>query len=214
MSLKCGSAACRRRMPAEFAAQYTVGQEGTVNRPAYWRDQGERPHDHPNRTGNPRRSWNPKRFSPIPRSIINVVGPRFVSVGGGVYSPQRLQWSQDLTLHTAIEDAGGLDDFGSAEGGPPDPGRQDYPNLRSVAFWRKIRLKIPSCCRAIRCTCANNNHPLLCVSFPSPLPPFLSLRRPSSAQNGFFGFGRSNATPAPAVPAAPERPSHSHWGCF
>jgi hypothetical protein len=41
---------------------------------------------------------------------------RFVSVSGGVRQPQRLTWSPDLTLGSAIGNCAGLNDFGSPKG--------------------------------------------------------------------------------------------------
>ena len=40
---------------------------------------------------------------------------RSVTVGGGVKAPQRLPWSPDLTLKTAIDLCGGLDDFSNGK---------------------------------------------------------------------------------------------------
>jgi protein involved in polysaccharide export with SLBB domain len=95
----------------DFAVQYTVGQEGTVNVPLVGevKVSGLSPTQ-------VEREMQAKLVSgkifTHPTVIINVLaGSRFVSVGGGVKSPQRLQWSQDLTLHTAVSNAGGLDDY-------------------------------------------------------------------------------------------------------
>lgn len=107
-------------MPAEFAAEfsipYTVGQEGTVNVPLI----GEM--KVVGLTANQlERSIQNKliadKIFTKPTVIINVSQmARFVSIGGGVRAPQRVQWSQDLTLNTAIENVGGLDDYGKEKG--------------------------------------------------------------------------------------------------
>jgi protein involved in polysaccharide export with SLBB domain len=103
-------------LAAEFAVQYTVGQDGTVNVPLI----GEMKVS--GLTANEaERQVQAKLISDKifvhPTVIINIGGgARFVSVGGGVRAPQRLQWSQDLTLRTAIENAGGLDDYGNRKG--------------------------------------------------------------------------------------------------
>ena len=121
-------------LAAEFAIPYTVGQDGTVNIPLI----GEMKVS--GLTANQvEREIQAKLISEKifthPTVVINIGGAvRFVSVGGGVRAPQRLQWSQDLTLHTAIDNVGGLDDFGNPKGVKFDPGRQDYPNLRSARF--------------------------------------------------------------------------------
>jgi protein involved in polysaccharide export with SLBB domain len=48
----------------------------------------------------------------FPTATINVgVGTRFVTVGGQVRQPNRLSWSSDLTLLTAISAVGGGNDF-------------------------------------------------------------------------------------------------------
>jgi protein involved in polysaccharide export with SLBB domain len=103
-------------LAAEFAVQYTVGQDGTVNVPLIGEmkvlgltaSQVERAVQ--------AKLVSDKIFT-HPTAVINMAGgARFVSIGGGVRAPQRLQWSQDLTLRTAIENAGGLDDFGNKKG--------------------------------------------------------------------------------------------------
>jgi polysaccharide export outer membrane protein len=101
---------------AAFAVQYTVGQEGTVNVPLI----GEVKVNGLTATQVERaiqtRLVSEKIFT-HPTAIINIMaGSRFVAIGGGVHAPQRLQWSQDLTLRTAVDYAGGLDEFGSPKG--------------------------------------------------------------------------------------------------
>ena len=52
-----------------------------------------------------------------PTVLINVAqSTRYVSISGGVRAPQRLLWSADLTLSSAIGNCGGLSDFGSGRG--------------------------------------------------------------------------------------------------
>jgi protein involved in polysaccharide export with SLBB domain len=101
-------------LAAEYAVQYTVGPEGTVNVPLI----GEVKVNGLTAT-QVERAIQAKLISDKiftnPTAIISIAA-RFVSVGGGVKAPQRLQWSQDLTLHMAIDDAGGLDEFGSPKG--------------------------------------------------------------------------------------------------
>jgi protein involved in polysaccharide export with SLBB domain len=101
---------------ADFAVQYTVGQEGTVNVPFIGgvKVSGLTP-------AQVEREMQAKliagKIFTHPTVIINVLaGSRFVFVGGGVKSPQRLQWTQDLTLHTAVGSAGGLDDYADPKG--------------------------------------------------------------------------------------------------
>ena len=48
--------------------------------------------------------------------IVVSQAARFVSVGGAVRAPQRVPWNQDLTLATAIESAGGPDDYAQEKG--------------------------------------------------------------------------------------------------
>jgi hypothetical protein len=49
--------------------------------------------------------------------LVNVSqATRYVSISGGVRSPQRLSWSSDLTLSSAIGNCQGLSDFGSPKG--------------------------------------------------------------------------------------------------
>jgi len=52
-----------------------------------------------------------------PTVVVNVAqANRYVSISGGVRSPQRLSWSSDLSLSSAIGNCQGLSDFGSAKG--------------------------------------------------------------------------------------------------
>jgi polysaccharide export outer membrane protein len=103
-------------LAAEFAIQYTVGQDGTANIPLIGEmkvsglsaNQAER---------EIQTKLVAEKIFTHPTVVITIGGAaRFVSVGGGVRAPQRLQWSQDLTLRTAIENVGGLDDFGNKKG--------------------------------------------------------------------------------------------------
>ena len=103
-------------LAAEFAVQYTVGQDGMVNVPLIGevRVAGLT-------AGQVEREVQAKliseKYFTHPTVVINIGGgARFVSIGGGVRAPQRMQWSQDLTLHVAIENCGGLDDFGKKKG--------------------------------------------------------------------------------------------------
>jgi polysaccharide export outer membrane protein len=102
-------------LAVEFDVQYTVGQDGTANVPLIGEvkvaglviTQVER---------EIQAKLESEKIFTRPTVIINIISPRFVSIGGGVKSPQRLQWNQDLTLDAAIEDVGGLDQFSSPKG--------------------------------------------------------------------------------------------------
>src|SRR5688500_3711295 len=106
-------------MPAEFAAeyalQYTVGQDGTVNVPAI----GEIKAAGLTATQLERTIQNRLMGAKIfkqPTVIINIAtGARYVSVSGGVRQPQRLQWTPDLTLASSIGHCGGLGDFSNGK---------------------------------------------------------------------------------------------------
>ena len=104
-------------MPAEyaqeFALQFTVGQDGTVNVPLVGEIKAA------GQTGSQleriiqNRLMAEKIFT-RPTVIISIAQvARFVSVSGGVRAPQRLQWNPDLSLSSAIGNSGGLSDFGS-----------------------------------------------------------------------------------------------------
>jgi polysaccharide biosynthesis/export protein len=57
------------------------------------------------------------KFFTNPTVIINVAqGARFVSISGGVRNPQRLQWTSDMTLTSAIGNCQDLNDFASGKG--------------------------------------------------------------------------------------------------
>ena len=107
-------------MPAEFATdfnqQYTLGGEGTVSVPLIGeiRASGSTPSQF-------ERAVEAKLVSEKifthPTVLINIAqATRYVSVSGGVRQPQRLQWSNDLTLTSAIGNCAGLSDFGSPKG--------------------------------------------------------------------------------------------------
>lgn len=107
-------------MPAEYASdfnlQYTVGGEGTVSVPLIGevRAAGVTP-------SQLERSVESKlvadKIFTHPTVLINVAqATRYVSVSGGVRQPQRLQWSNDLTLTSAVGNCSGLSDFGSPKG--------------------------------------------------------------------------------------------------
>jgi polysaccharide export outer membrane protein len=100
-----------QELAAEYAVQYTVGPEGTVNVPLI----GEMKVSGLTATQVEREvqaKLVAEKIFTHPTAIISIsAASRIVSVGGGVRAPQRLQWSQDLTLQTAIESAGGPDDF-------------------------------------------------------------------------------------------------------
>jgi polysaccharide export outer membrane protein len=107
-------------MPAEYASeftlQYTVGQDGTVNIPMI----GEVKAVELTSTQLERTIQNRLMAEKIftrPTVIINVASvARYVSVTGGVRVPQRLPWTPDLTLTSAIGSSGGLGDFGNPKG--------------------------------------------------------------------------------------------------
>ncbi|HSI12047.1 MAG TPA: polysaccharide biosynthesis/export family protein [Chthoniobacter sp.] len=104
-------------MPADFAAdfraQYTVGSEGTFNVPLIGEiravgltaTQIER---------NVEAKLVSEKIFTRPTVLITVAqATRYVSISGGVRQPQRLSWSSDLTLSSAIGNCQGLSDFGS-----------------------------------------------------------------------------------------------------
>jgi polysaccharide export outer membrane protein len=107
-------------MPGEFAGdfklQYTIGTEGTVNVPLIGEvraagltaTQFERSVES--------KLVSEKIFT-HPTVLINIAQTmRYVSISGGVRQPQRLSWSSDLTLSSAIGNCAGLSDFGSPKG--------------------------------------------------------------------------------------------------
>jgi polysaccharide export outer membrane protein len=107
-------------MPTEFAGdfnlQYTVGGEGTVSVPLI----GEI-HAAGLTASQLERTVESKlvgdKIFTHPTVLISVAqATRFVSISGGVRQPQRLSWSNDLTLSSAIGNCAGLSDFGSPKG--------------------------------------------------------------------------------------------------
>jgi polysaccharide export outer membrane protein len=100
----------------EFMRQYMVDPDGTVNFPyirevraaGYTPGQLERIVQ--------QRLVSAKIFTQPTVNITMQMTSRIVAVTGGVRQPQRLQWTSDLTLRTAVDLAGGLGDFGSSKG--------------------------------------------------------------------------------------------------
>ena len=100
-------------MPQEDAAQFsqpfTIGADGSISVPlagqipaaGLTQSQLERAIE---------RKLVGEEIFRFPTATINV-GNRFVTVGGQVRQPNRLPWSSDLTLLTAISAVGGGNDF-------------------------------------------------------------------------------------------------------
>ena len=104
-------------MPAEFAndfnLQYTVGQEGTVNVPLIGEVKAAGLTASQLEKAIEGKLVAEKIFT-RPTVLINIAqAMRYVSISGGVKQPQRLSWSSDLTLGSAIGNCAGLSDFGS-----------------------------------------------------------------------------------------------------
>jgi polysaccharide export outer membrane protein len=97
----------------EFNTSYNVSQEGTVNIPLIgeMRVAGLTPPQLEKSIQN--KLIAEKLFTHPSVNINPTPNSRFVTIGGGVRAPQRMAWSPDLTLMSAIQVAGGLGDWGS-----------------------------------------------------------------------------------------------------
>jgi protein involved in polysaccharide export with SLBB domain len=100
------------------ALQYTIGQDGIVNVPLLGKikiagltsSQAE---------DQIQAKYVAGKIYTNPVIIISVQQAqvqRSVTIGGGVKGPGKQLWSSDLTLGSAIDSAGGLNDFGSPKG--------------------------------------------------------------------------------------------------
>ncbi|HSI12046.1 MAG TPA: polysaccharide biosynthesis/export family protein [Chthoniobacter sp.] len=96
---------------ADFALQYAIDEEGSVHVPLIgeMKAAGLRP-------AQLERAMEDRltaaHIFTRPVVLINVSPTsRHISVSGGVRSPQRLQWSSDVTLSSAIGECGGFTDF-------------------------------------------------------------------------------------------------------
>ncbi len=100
----------------EFNTSYNVSQEGTVNIPLIGetRVAGLTPPQIEKAIQN--RLISDKLFTRPSVNINPTPNSRFVTIGGGVRAPQRLAWSNDLTLRSAVDLAGGLSDWGTLKG--------------------------------------------------------------------------------------------------
>ena len=107
-------------MPAEFAGEfsveYTVGTDGNVNIPLVGDVRAEGYAPGQLEKAIQQRLVAGKIFT-NPTIIISVQAvARIVTVGGGVRQPQQRQWFPDLTLKSAIQSAGSLNEFASGKG--------------------------------------------------------------------------------------------------
>lgn len=100
----------------EFNIPYNVSQEGTVNIPLIGQMHvgGLTPPQVEQAVQN--KLIADKLFTHPSVNINPVANSRMVTIGGGVRQPQRLAWSADLTLMSAIQIAGGLSDWGTYKG--------------------------------------------------------------------------------------------------
>jgi polysaccharide biosynthesis/export protein len=101
---------------AEFAFQYTIGQDGTINVPLIGEIKAVGLTPSQLERAIQAKLVTDKVFS-HPAVLINVAqAARFVSISGGVLAPQRLSWSPDLTLSSGIGNCGGLGVFSNGKG--------------------------------------------------------------------------------------------------
>jgi protein involved in polysaccharide export with SLBB domain len=102
-------------MPAEdaaaFAQQFTIGGDGFVNVPFGGQVRGAGLTQSQLERAIEKCLVEQKIFT-RPTATINVAPQaRFVTIGGQVRAPQRMVWSADLTLTSALSAAGGPGDF-------------------------------------------------------------------------------------------------------
>lgn len=103
-------------LAVDFNITYTVSQEGTVNIPLIGKTRAAGLTPPQLETDVQNKLISQKLFTHPSVNINSAPGTRFISIGGGVRAPQRLPWTADLTLGSAIQIAGGLSDFGSPKG--------------------------------------------------------------------------------------------------
>ena len=96
--------------------QYTIGPDGTVNIPLIGKTKASGLTSTQLEDAIQAKYIAGKIFT-NPTVIINVAqGARFISISGGVRQPGRMPWSSDLTLASAIGNAGDINDFGNPKG--------------------------------------------------------------------------------------------------
>ncbi len=96
--------------------QYTIGPDGTVNIPLIGKTKASGLTSTQLEDAIQAKFIADKIFTK-PTVIINVAqGARFISISGGVRQPGRMPWSSDMTLGSAIGNAGDISDFGSPKG--------------------------------------------------------------------------------------------------
>jgi polysaccharide export outer membrane protein len=103
-------------LAVDFNITYMVSQEGFVNVPLIGKTRAGGLTPPQLETEIQTKLVADKLFTHPSVNINPAPGTRFISIGGGVRAPQRLPWTADLTLGSAIQIAGGLSDFGSPKG--------------------------------------------------------------------------------------------------
>jgi protein involved in polysaccharide export with SLBB domain len=103
-------------MPAEDALQFnqsfTVGSDGNLNIPLGGQIKAAGLTQSELERAIERRMIEGEFFR-FPTATITVAAPRYVTVGGAVKNSGRFQWTPDLTLSSALDQAGGGDGFES-----------------------------------------------------------------------------------------------------
>ena len=122
-------------MPGEDAATYqkmfTIGGDGFVNIPYGGQIRASGLTQSQLEKAIERRLIDEKIFR-WPTATINVpTTTRYVTIGGAVRAPTRMQWSADLTITSAISACGGVGDFGG-----------DKINLIRAGTVTQFRLKL------------------------------------------------------------------------
>lgn len=106
-------------MAAEFAqdfnSQYTFGQDGTVNIPLIGEIRGVGLTPQQLQTAIQNKLVSDKIFTRPSVNISVMQTLRSVTIGGSVRAPGRQQWSDDMTLTSAVAAAGDLSEWGDAK---------------------------------------------------------------------------------------------------
>ena len=99
----------------QFSATYTVDDAGMLNLPYIGLVKGEGLQANQLQVNIEKKLKDDKIYTRPTITVLIANNARFVNVGGAVRSPMRVPYTPDMTLMSAINAAGGFNDFGGKQ---------------------------------------------------------------------------------------------------
>lgn len=96
---------------AQFSQQFTIGGDGFINIPLAGQIRAAGLTQSQLERAIERKLVDERIFTRPTATIIVAPSARFITIGGQVRAPQRMAWTADLTLNSALVSAGGAGDF-------------------------------------------------------------------------------------------------------